>query len=46
VSIVTNDGHRWNVAPHFLERVEPSAVATPGNSNVIEISRKNKSPHK
>ena len=46
VSIVTNDGHRWNVAPQFLERVEPSTVATPGNNNVIEISRKYKPPHK
>jgi hypothetical protein len=44
VSIVTDDGHRWNVAPQFLERATPRAVAKPGGSNVIEISRKDKPP--
>jgi hypothetical protein len=42
VSIVTDDGHRWNVAPQCLERAAPRAVAKPGGSNVIEISRKDK----
>ncbi|MCP5420164.1 MAG: hypothetical protein H6969_06700 [Gammaproteobacteria bacterium] len=23
VSIVTDDGHRWNVSPHFLRPLEP-----------------------
>ena len=46
VSIVTDDGQRWNVAPQFLERAAPAAIATSGNSNVIEISRKNIYPHK
>ncbi len=46
VSIVTDDGHRWNVAPQFLERAAPAAIATSGNNNVIEISRKNKHSRK
>jgi hypothetical protein len=46
VSIVTDDGHRWNVAPQFLERAAPAPIATSGNNNVIEISRKNKHSRK
>lgn len=42
VSIVTDDGHRWNVAPHFLERAAPRAVAKPGGSNVVSIQRNDK----
>ena len=42
VSIVTDDDHRWNVAPQFLQRATPRAVARPAGRNVIEISRKNK----
>jgi hypothetical protein len=26
VSVVTDDGHRWNVAPHFLRPVEPRDI--------------------
>ena len=46
VSIVTDDGHRWNVAPQFLERAAPAAIATSGNNNVIEIQRNDKGSHK
>ena len=42
VSIVTDDGHRWNVAPHFLERAAPRAVAKPGGNNVVSIQRNDK----
>jgi hypothetical protein len=42
VSIVTDDGHCWNVAPQLLQRATPRAVATPGASNVIAMSTKNK----
>jgi hypothetical protein len=39
VSIVTDDGHRWMVAPQFLERAAPRVVATPGGNNVVSIQR-------
>jgi hypothetical protein len=42
VSIVTDDGHHWNVAPQLLQRAAPRALVKPDASNVIEISRKNK----
>ena len=42
VSIVTDDGHRWTVAPHFLERPAPRAVAKPGRDNVVSIQRNEK----
>jgi|SRR5271165_1937202 len=35
VSIVTDDGHQWNVAPQLLERAKPQAVAKPDTSKVI-----------
>jgi hypothetical protein len=42
VSIVTDDGHRWNVAPQLLQRAASRALVKPDANNVIEISRKNK----
>jgi hypothetical protein len=42
VSIVTDDGHRWNVAPQLLQRTPPRALVKPDAGNVIEISRKSK----
>jgi hypothetical protein len=45
VSIVTDEGQRWNVAPHFLERVVSRSAPADGKaSNVVDISRKNKPP--
>jgi hypothetical protein len=35
-------GQRWNVTPQFLQLTAPEAFTAPGNSNVIETSRKNK----
>ena len=46
VSIVTDDGQRWNVAPHLLERAAPRATGKPGGSNVISIQRNDKHTHK
>ncbi len=38
VSIVTDDGHRWNVSPQFLERSEPEARTVPPEpSNVVAL---------
>src|ERR1039457_1412037 len=39
VSIVTDDGQRWNVAPHFLERASGGG-GMPDNSNVVAIQGK------
>jgi hypothetical protein len=46
VSILTDDGQRWNVAPHFLECAAPPATRKPGGSNVISIQRNDKGSHK
>ena len=42
VTIVTDDGHRWNVAPHFLERVLSPAKMEPGSSKIVSIQRTDK----
>jgi hypothetical protein len=42
VSIVTDDGHRWNVAPLFLKRVEPHFASKPVADNVASIQRNDK----
>jgi len=39
VSILTEDGQRWNVAPQLLERVQPAARPAPAGGNVIELPR-------
>jgi hypothetical protein len=46
VSIVTDDGHRWNVAPHFLERASPRSISKPEGSNIVSIQRNDKPSHK
>ncbi len=41
VSIVTDDGHRWNVSPQFLERTEREAhTVTPESDNVVTLPRR------
>lgn len=42
VGVVTDDGHRWKVAPQFLQRAAPRTVGQPGHSNVISIQRNDK----
>ncbi len=40
VTIVTNEGQHWNVAPQFLQHVESRDNATPaGADNVISLPR-------
>lgn len=34
VSIITDDGHRWNVSPGFLRPAEPKDI-TPNKSHVV-----------
>ena len=36
VTVVTDDGHRWTVAPGFLRKTTPASAA-PGTGNVVEI---------
>jgi hypothetical protein len=38
VTIITDDGHHWNVAPALLSRAAaPAAANTPARSNVISL---------
>ena len=38
VTVVTDDGHRWNVSPAFLSRATgPSAAKPQAGSNVISL---------
>jgi hypothetical protein len=39
VSVVTDDGRRWNVAPSFLERATPHASGS-SDSAVVSIQGK------
>ena len=36
VTIITDDGHRWNVSPGFLRPAEPKDI-TPRKSNVVRL---------
>jgi len=37
VSIVTDDGQRWNVAPQLLERAGSNANGSPGRGRIIDM---------
>jgi hypothetical protein len=38
VTVITDDGHHWNVAPALLSRAAaPAAAKTPARSNVISL---------
>jgi hypothetical protein len=39
VSIVTDDGHRWNVAPQLLRRADHRETGATSKGNVISITR-------
>ena len=40
VTVLTDDGQKWNVPPHVLEKVEEGKGAVKNHSNVIEIKPK------
>jgi len=40
VTVITDSGEHWNVAPHFLQRVEKSPTNEARDPNVIPIKRK------
>jgi hypothetical protein len=40
VTVVTGDGQKWNVSPHFLAPVKDASGTRKGQGNVIEIKPK------
>ena len=40
VTVITDSGERWNVAPHVLRRVVESGTAQEGNPNVVPMRKK------
>jgi len=40
VTVITDDGHHWNVAPHFLRRVESSVIDESDDTNVVRFKPK------
>lgn len=40
VTVLTEAGERWNVAPHFLHRVVESSSTRNGDPNVIPMRKK------
>ena len=40
VTVITDKGEHWNVAPQFLRRVEESASTGVGDPNVIPMHKK------
>jgi hypothetical protein len=40
VTVITEAGERWNVAPQFLHRVVESGTTEEGNPNVVPIRKK------
>ena len=40
VTVITQAGERWNVAPNLLHRVVESSTAQEGNPNVVPMRRK------
>jgi hypothetical protein len=40
VTVITEAGERWNVAPHFLHRIIESSSTWDGDQNVIPIRKK------
>lgn len=39
VTVITDDGYRWNVAPGFLREAEPKDITPQKNKNVIEFKK-------
>jgi hypothetical protein len=38
VTVISDDGHRWNVSPGFLREAEPKDI-TPMKDNVVRLKR-------
>jgi len=40
VTVITEAGERWNVAPHLLHRIVESSTAEKANPNIVPIRKK------
>jgi len=40
VTVITESGQQWRVAPVFLRKAEPAAGSGPASANVINLPRK------
>jgi hypothetical protein len=40
VTVLTDEGGRWNVSPHFLRKVKDMSPAQPSTGNVVPIKGK------
>ena len=40
VTVITDDGQRWNVSPHFLSKVMAAGGSDPRDPKVIHLKRK------
>ncbi len=40
VTVITDDGHRWNVSPALLRRAEPSSGVRTGTVTTLPFQRK------
>jgi len=40
VTVITDDGHHWNVSPQFLRRVESSVIDESDPTNVVQFKPK------
>ena len=40
VTVITDDGHHWNVSPQFLRRVESSVIDESDATNIVRFKPK------
>jgi len=40
VTVITDDGHHWNVSPSFLRKAEPSSNLYSDKANVIPLKQR------
>jgi hypothetical protein len=40
VTVITEAGERWNVAPHLLHRIVESSIPQEANPNIVPIRKK------
>lgn len=39
ITVITDDGRRWNVSPNFLRKADPSEKTGSGQANVIPLKK-------
>jgi hypothetical protein len=40
VTVITDDGHHWNVSPQFLRRVKSSVIDESDTTNIVPFKPK------